>query len=117
MRDRHEYSFNAVHSFGQAIDRSTFTIKQTEKENVIMEIIFTNALKKQLKQRIKGDLSVHIVDETLIVDIQPLGCYTWHYTINNLAVQISTGLSSRIVADVIVKQYKKYILSNHFYSK
>lgn len=82
-----------------------------------MERIFTNALKKQLKQRIKGDLSVHIVDDTLIVDIHPVGCWTWHYTISNLAVQKSTGLSSRIVADVIVKQYKKYILSKHFYSK
>lgn len=82
-----------------------------------MERIFTNALKKQLKQRIKGDLSVHIVDGTLIVDIQSVGYYTWQYVINNLAVQISTGLSSRIVADVIVKQYKKYILSKHFYSK
>lgn len=79
-----------------------------------MERIFTNALKKQLKQRIKGDLSVHIVDDTLIVGIQPVGCLTWHYAINNLAVQISTGLSSRIVADVIVKQYKKYILNKHF---
>lgn len=82
-----------------------------------MERIFTNAVKKQLKQRIKGYLSVHIVDGTLIVDIQSVGYYTWHYTINNLAVQISTGLSSRIVADVIVKQYRNYILSKHFYSK
>lgn len=82
-----------------------------------MERIFTNALKKQLKQRIKGDLSVHVVDDTLIVYIQPVGCRAWHYTINNLAVQTSTGLSSRIVAGVIVKQYKKYILSEHFYSK
>ena len=82
-----------------------------------MERIFTNALKKQLRQYIKGDLSVHIVDDTLIVDIQPEGCWGWHYTINNLAEQISTGLLSRIVADFIVKQYKKYILSEHFYSK
>lgn len=82
-----------------------------------MERIFKNALKKQLRRRIKGDLSVHVVDDTLIVDIQPIGCWTWHYSINNLAVQMSTGLSSRIVADVIVKQYKKYILSEHFYSK
>lgn len=81
-----------------------------------MERIFKNALKKQLRQRIKGDLSVHVVDDVLIVDIQPV-CWTWHYTINNLAVQMSTGLSSRIVADVIVKQYKKYILSEYFYSK
>lgn len=92
-------------------------IKRTEKENVIMERIFKNALKKQLRQRIKGDLSVHVVDDTLIVDIQPIGCWTWHYTINNLAVQMPKGLSSRIVAGVIVKQYKKYILSKHFYSK
>ena len=82
-----------------------------------MERIFANALKKQLKQRIKGDLSVHIVDDTLIVDIQSVGCYTWHYTIKNLAVQISTGLSSRNVVDDIMKQYKKYILTKHFYSK
>ena len=82
-----------------------------------MERNFKNALKKQLKQRIKGDLSVHVVDDTLIVDIQPVGCWAWHYTINNLAAQMSIGLSSRIVADVIVKQYKKYILSKHFYSK
>ena len=82
-----------------------------------MERIFTNALKKQLKRRIKGDLSVHVIDDTLIVDIQPVGCRTWHYTINNLAVQMSTGLSSRIEADVIVKQYKKYILSEHFTQK
>lgn len=82
-----------------------------------MERIFTKALKKQLKHRIKGDLSVHIIGDRLIVDIQPVDCWAWHYTINNLAVQISIGLSSRIVADVIVKQYKKYILSKHFYLK
>lgn len=81
-----------------------------------MERIFTNALKKQLSQRIKGVLSVHIVDDTLIVDIEPFGCCPWHYTINNLSEQISTGLSSIIVAEV-VKQYKKYILSKHFYSR
>lgn len=82
-----------------------------------MERIFTKALKKQLKQRIKGDLYVHIIEDRLIVYIKPVGCWTWHYTINNLAVQMSTCLSSRIVADVIVKQYKKYILSKHFYLK
>lgn len=82
-----------------------------------MEKIFRVKLKKQLRERIKGDISVHIIDDTLIIDIQPLGFYPWHYTINNIAVQMSTGLSSRIVADVIVKQYKKYILSQHFYTK
>lgn len=82
-----------------------------------MESIFTNALKKQLKRCIKGVISVYVKDDVLIIDIQPADCCPWHYTINNLAVQISTGLSSRIVADVIVKQYKKYVISKHFYSK
>ena len=82
-----------------------------------MEKIFRVKLKKQLQERIKGDISVHIIDDTLIIDIQPVCLRAWHYTINNIAVQMSTGLSSRIVADVIVKQYKKYILSQHFHTK
>ena len=82
-----------------------------------MERIFTNALKKQLNKRIKGYVYVHVKDGILIIDIQTSYFLTWHYTINNIAVQMSTGLSSKIVADVIIKQYKKYILSRYFYTK
>lgn len=82
-----------------------------------MEKIFRVKLKKQLQEHIKGDISVHLIDDTIIIDINALGHHPWRYTINNIAVQLSTGLSSRIVADVIVKQYKKYILSQHFYTK
>lgn len=82
-----------------------------------MERIFKNALKKELMQRIKGKIYVHIISGTLIIDINISGCRIWHYTINNLAVQLSTGLSSRIVADVIVNQYKKYIIEQYFYKK
>ena len=82
-----------------------------------MERIFINALKKDLKQRIKGDVSVHVKDDTLIVDIQPIGCWTWHYIISDLSVKIPPALSSKIVADVIFTEYKKYILSNYFYLK
>lgn len=79
-----------------------------------MEKIFRTKLKKQLRERIKGDISVHIINDTLIIDINPLGLHPWHYTINNIAVQMSIGLSSKIVSDVIVKQYKKYILNQYF---
>lgn len=79
-----------------------------------MEKIFRTKLKKQLRERIKGDISVHIIDDTLIIDINPLGSYPWHYTISNIAVQMSIGLSLKIVSDVIVKQYKKYILNQYF---
>ena len=80
-----------------------------------MERIFKNAVKKQLSRRVKGIVSVHIVNNILIVDINSLDGCTFHYTINNIAAQISVGLSSKIVADVIVKQYKKYILKYYFH--
>lgn len=80
-----------------------------------MEKIFKNALKKQLSRRVKGVVSVHIVNNVLIVDINSLNGDTYHYTINNIAVQLSVGLSSKIVSDVIVKQYKKCILKYYFH--
>ena len=79
-----------------------------------MEKIFRVKLKRQLQERIKGNISVHIIDDTLIIDINPLGLNPWHYTISNIAVQISIGLSAKIVSDVIVKQYRKYILNQYF---
>lgn len=79
-----------------------------------MERIFTNALRKQLRQRIKGTISVHIIDDTLIIDIVDGVSHYWRYTLNSLSANLSVGLSSKIVSDVIVKQYKKYILKQYF---
>lgn len=79
-----------------------------------MEKIFRTKLKRQLQERIKGDISVHIIDDALIIDINPLGLHPWHYTISNIAVQLPIGLSSKIVSDVIIKQYKKDILRQYF---
>lgn len=79
-----------------------------------MERIFTNTLKKKLRQRIKGTISVHVIDDILIIDIVDGVFQCWRYTLNNLSVNLSVGLSSKIVSDVIVKQYKKYILNQYF---
>lgn len=79
-----------------------------------MEKIFRNALKRELTRRIKGQILVHIIDDTLIVDIVDHAFNYWRYTTDNLAVQLSVGLSARIVADVIVKQYKKHVLNTYF---
>lgn len=79
-----------------------------------MEKTFRMKLKRQLQKLIKGDISVHVIDDTLIIGINPFYLRPWHYTISNIAVQLSTGLTSKIVADVIVKQYKKYILNQYF---
>lgn len=79
-----------------------------------MERIFTNALKKQLKRRIKGTISVHVIDDILIIDIVDGVFQYWRYTLNNLSANLSIALSSKIVSDVIVKEYKKYILNQYF---
>lgn len=79
-----------------------------------MERIFANNLKKQLNETIKGDLFVHIINGKLVVDIQPPGLWTWRYTLDNITMNIAMGLSSTYTANVIVKKYKKYILSKHF---
>lgn len=80
-----------------------------------MEKVFAQALKVQLRKKIRGVISVHIVEDTLIIDIRR-NCNTpWRYTLSNIAVQLSIGLSSRIVADVIVKAYKTHILNSYFH--
>ena len=82
-----------------------------------MEKVFRMHIKKYLMERIKGDISVRIIEDTLVITIQSVRRFTWQYTISNIAVQLSTGLTSRIVASVIAKQYEKYILSQYFYTK
>jgi hypothetical protein len=79
-----------------------------------MERIFTNALKKALRQRIKGTISVHVANGILVVDIFDNAHKAWRYTLNNLSAKLSIGVSSKIVADVIVKEYRKYIINQYF---
>ena len=80
-----------------------------------MEKVFAQTLKDQLRRKIRGVISVHIVEDTLIVDIRRNAGTPWRYTIKNIAVQLSVGQSSRIVAGVIAKQYKNYILKTYFH--
>lgn len=82
-----------------------------------MKRLFANHVRENLNKRIKGDIYVHVKNDVLIVDIISLGCDAWHYSIRRLPVNLSTALSSRVVSDTIVKQYRKYILSAHFYKK
>ena len=79
-----------------------------------MERIFTNALKKQLRKRIKGTISVHIINDILIIDIYDNSHKCWRYTISNIAWKISTGLSSYNVADIAVKEYRVHIMHEYF---
>ena len=79
-----------------------------------MERIFTNALKKALRQRIKVTISVHANNDILIVDIFDSNHKGWRHTVNNLSDKLSKGMTSKYVADVIVKEYRKYIMNQYF---
>lgn len=80
-----------------------------------MERIFVNRLKKQLRERIQGEIYVHIFDDTLIIDIVVNAMQIWKYTISDLSVKLLANLTSEIVSDVVVEQYRKYIFDRYFY--
>lgn len=78
------------------------------------EIIFRQSLKNELKKRVKGEIYVHNVDDTLIVSITSHSLPEFRYTMNNLYYNIQYGLSSRVVADTIISTYKRYIYNKFF---
>lgn len=81
------------------------------------EIIFRQSLKNELKKRVKGEIYVHNVDDTLIVSITSNSLPEFRYTMNNLYYNIQYGLSSRVVADTIISTYKRYIYNKFFIKK
>lgn len=80
-----------------------------------MERIFVNRLKNKLRGRIQGEIYVHIFDNTLIIDIVVNATQIWKYTISDLSVKLLANLTSEIVSDVVVEQYRKYIFDRYFY--
>lgn len=79
--------------------------------------IFANKVRKALHKKIKGYSNCWVEDDVLISDIQPLGIYTYHFTISEISTHISHGLTADQVAIDIIKGYRDYILSEHFYFK
>lgn len=82
-----------------------------------MTAIFVNKVRKALHKKIKGYSKCWVKNDILIVDIQPQGIYTYHFTISNISEHICKGLTAEQVAKDIIKGYRDYILSEHFYFK
>ena len=78
---------------------------------------YLKSIKERLNSEIKGTVSIYVVDDTLIVDIYRLGSTTWHYTIPNVSIKLSTYIQSKIVADTIIDRYRAFILDKYFFSK
>lgn len=78
---------------------------------------FANKVRKALHKKIKGFSNCWVQDDVLIADIQPLGIYTYHFTISEISNHISHGLTAEQVSNDIIRGYRDYILSEHFYFK
>lgn len=79
-----------------------------------MEQVFTRNLTRELTQRIKGVIKVHIVSDTLVVEILDRDTHLWRFTHPGVALPLSLGLTSTTMACVIVKEYRKYIIHKYF---
>lgn len=80
-------------------------------------VFFANKVRKALHKKIKGYSNCWVQNDVLIADIQPLGIYTYHFTISEISTHISHGLTSEQLSRDIIKGYRDYILSDHFYFK
>ena len=50
---------------------------------------FANKVRKVLHKKIKGYSNCWVDNDVLIADIQPLGIYTYHFTISEISRHIS----------------------------
>lgn len=88
-----------------------------DKAKKITTAFFANKVRKALHKKIKGYSNCWVDNDVLVADIQPLGIYTYHFTISEISRHISHGLTVEQVSRDIIKGYRDYILSEHFYFK
>lgn len=88
-----------------------------DKAEKITTAVFANKVRKALHKKIKGYSNCWVQNDVLVADIQPLGIYTYHFTISEISTHISHGLTAEQVSRDIIKGYRDYILSAHFYFK
>ena len=86
-----------------------------DKAEKITTAVFANKVRKALHKKIKGYSNCWVQNDVLMADIQPLGIYTYHFTISEISAHISHGLTAEQVSRDIIKGYRDYILSEHFY--
>lgn len=88
-----------------------------DKAEKITTAIFANKVRKALHKKIKGYSNCWVENDVLIADIQPLGIYTYHFTLPEISTYITHGLTAEQASRDIIKGYRDYILSDHFYFK
>lgn len=78
---------------------------------------YVKLVKEMIKEDIKDDVSVAVVNGTLVVDIYVNHCLCWHTVIPRIELRASSYMTAKIVADTIKNQYKQFILDKYFVRK
>lgn len=78
---------------------------------------FSKLVKEIIKEDIKGDVTISVVDDTLVVHIYVNHCLCWHTAIPRIELRASLYMSAKIIADTVKNQYKQFILDKYFVRK
>lgn len=78
-----------------------------------MEKDFIEVIHKLLKDKINASVYVKIEDDSLSVKITKFNIL-WTYRCSNITEELLYGTVDKVI-DVIVKEYKRYIMRTYFY--
>lgn len=78
---------------------------------------YVKLVKEMIKEDIKDNVSLTVVNGNLIVDIYVNNCLCWHTTIPRIELRASSYMKAKITADTVKNQYKQFILDKYFVRK
>lgn len=78
---------------------------------------YVKTVKEMIKESIKDDVYITVVNGTLVVDIYVNHCLCWRTAIPRIELRVSSYMAAKIVADTIKNQYKQFILDKYFVRK
>lgn len=84
------------------------------KLNKGIEVTLKTNIKMLLKRRVKGDISIFFDCDTLYIDIDTNQDISFRYNVYNIADKVCRGMTSEVIVEYCLKQFKKEILSKFF---
>lgn len=78
---------------------------------------YVKLVKEMIKEDIKGDVSLKVVNDTLLVEIYVNHCLRYHTAIPHIELRASSYITAKIIADTVKNQYKQFIFDKYFVRK
>lgn len=87
--------------------------KTNSTQNDILWVFCYN-VKDKVSAQVRDNVHFKINNDTIVFKVDNEMGIEFTYTITNIYHHIVHGISSEIVAETIVKMYKRYIINLHF---